>query len=136
MTLDNPDRVIPRSDQLSAGYEHQIGGHDVGQRRLRPRRRAATCFMTLSTTNKGVRAHDRLDQHRSSGRIRRSQRGRTRSINAGETDYDALLLQLEKRLPRNFSARVSYTLSSARGNTSRQWPGAINFQVGQDLNLR
>ena len=56
-------------------------------------------------------------------------------INVGETEYDALLLQLEKRLARGFSARVSYTLSSARGNTSSNGSGAINFQAGQDLNL-
>ena len=52
-----------------------------------------------------------------------------------ESLYDALLLQVEKRLSRGFSARVSYTLSSARGNTSGNGSGAINFQTGPSLNL-
>lgn len=38
--------------------------------------------------------------------------------NACRTDYDALMLQLEKRYTHNFMARVAYTLSYSRGNTS------------------
>jgi hypothetical protein len=56
-------------------------------------------------------------------------------VNAGETEYDAVLFQVEKRLSRGVSARVSYTLSSARGNTSGNGSGAIKFQTGQDMNL-
>ena len=33
-------------------------------------------------------------------------------------DYDALMLQFDKRFSRNYSARVSYTLASSRGNTT------------------
>src|SRR4029450_2902450 len=41
----------------------------------------------------------------------------------------------KRRLSRGFSARVSYTFSQARGNTSSNGAGAINFQTGQDMNL-
>ena len=84
--------------------------------------------------NKGVRATTASTQPGRPAGSRRSRQVNT-FINVGETDYDALLLQVEKRLSRGFSARVSYTLSSTRGNTSAQWLGAINFQAGQDLNL-
>ena len=39
-------------------------------------------------------------------------------VNMGRTDYDALELHVDKRFSRNFSAKVSYTLSYSRGNTS------------------
>ena len=56
-------------------------------------------------------------------------------INTGETEYDALLAQVERRFANNFSVRASYTLSHARGNTAGGGQAAANFQVGQDLNL-
>jgi hypothetical protein len=45
------------------------------------------------------------------------------------------MLQLEKRFSRNYSARVSYTLSYSRGNTSGAGAPASPFQVLDDLNL-
>ena len=44
--------------------------------------------------------------------------GVTQFVNAGELDYDALLMQLKKRFTNNYSAQVSYTLGNSRGNTS------------------
>jgi hypothetical protein len=55
--------------------------------------------------------------------------------NVGETNYDALLLQVEKRLSRGFSARVSYTLANATGNTGGGGAAAMNFQTGENMNL-
>ena len=37
--LDNPDRVIPYTDQFTAGYERQLWSTTVGERRLRARAR-------------------------------------------------------------------------------------------------
>jgi hypothetical protein len=131
ITLDNPDREVPRSDQVSAGYEHQFGGtfsasvdyvHVAGR----------GLFMTFDE-NKGMRATTAA----TSPIVRPDPAFQAVNtfINVGETEYDALLLQVEKRLSRGFSARVSYTLSSASGNTSSNGSGAINFQTGQDMNL-
>jgi hypothetical protein len=131
VTLDNPDRGIPRSDQLSAGYEHQIGAtmsasadyvHVWGR----------GLFMTFDQ-NKGTRTTTA-----STSPIVRPDpafQAVNTFVNVGETEYDALLLQVEKRLSRGFSARVSYTLANNRGNTSGNGSGAINFQTGQDMNL-
>jgi hypothetical protein len=55
--------------------------------------------------------------------------------NVGETDYDALMVQLEKRYSNNYMARVSYTLGYSRGNTSGAGIPASQFQVLDNLNL-
>ena len=34
---DNPDRRVPKTDQLTIGYQRQLGPRALGQRRLRPR---------------------------------------------------------------------------------------------------
>ena len=131
VTLDNPSRRIPKSDQVSVGYEHQIGAtisasadyvHVFGR----------GLFMTFDE-NKGTRTTTA-----STSPIVRPDptfQAVNTFLNVGETEYDAMLLQVEKRLSRGISARVSYTLSSARGNTSTNGSGAMNFQVGQDMNL-
>jgi len=57
-------------------------------------------------------------------------------LNLGETEYDALQLQVEKRMSDWWSARVSYTLSYGRGNTSGSGSAASSgFQVLDDMNL-
>jgi hypothetical protein len=56
-------------------------------------------------------------------------------VNTGETDYDALLVEVNRRFGQNFAARVSYTLSYGRGNTSALGAPGSNYQIGQDMNL-
>ena len=52
----------------------------------------------------------------------------------GETTYDALNFQIEKRYADRWGARLSYSLGNSRGNTFEQWQ-EIETQVGADLNL-
>jgi hypothetical protein len=59
----------------------------------------------------------------------------TTFANVGETNYDAVMVQVEKRFGQNYSARVSYTLADSRGNTSGAGAPASPFQVLDDLNL-
>jgi hypothetical protein len=61
--------------------------------------------------------------------------GVTIPVNAAFTDYDAVLLQFEKRWANNYSARVSYTYADSRGNTSGVGIPTSGFQFGDDLNL-
>jgi hypothetical protein len=56
-------------------------------------------------------------------------------VNAGEINYNALLVQLKKRFSHNYSAQVSYTLSKSRGNTSGNGAAGSGFQVRDDLHL-
>ena len=59
----------------------------------------------------------------------------TMPINVGETDYDALMVQLDKRFSNNYSARVSHTLAKSHGNTSGAGIAASGFQVLDDMHL-
>ncbi len=131
VTLDNPAREVPRSDQISVGYEHQIGAtisasadyvHVFGR----------GLFMTFDE-NKGARATTAATAP--IVRPNPAFQAVNTFINVGESEYDAMLVQVEKRLSRGISARVAYTLSSARGNTTTNGSGAINFQQGNEMNL-
>ena len=53
----------------------------------------------------------------------------------GSTDYDALMIGVEKRFSNNWSARAAYTLSYSRGNTSGGGVPGSGFQLLDDLNL-
>ena len=54
--------------------------------------------------------------------------------NTGESAYNALNLSLEKRYARNWSGRVSYSLSKANGTANDQ-ADKNTYQVGTALNL-
>ena len=132
VALDNPDRVVPHSDQLTVGYEHQFGGavsasadyvHVFGRSLLMTQDLNKGSRATTSATAPVVRPNPNFSN------------AVNIPINSGTTDYDALLAQVEKRFTGNLSVRVSYTLSHARGNNSGSGFPASNFQVGQDMNL-
>ena len=131
VTLDDPGRRIPKADELSVGYEHQLGATvSVSADFVYVFNREM--FMTFDE-NKGTRTTTA-----STSPIIRpdtSFQQVNTFLNVGRTDYTALLMQIEKRLSRGFSARVSYTFANATGNTSSNGSGAMNFQVGQDMNL-
>jgi Carboxypeptidase regulatory-like domain/TonB dependent receptor-like, beta-barrel len=130
VTLDDPNRVIPRSDEVTVGFEHQLGSTiSVSADFVRVLGREM--FMVFDT-NKGVRATTAA----TSPIVRPDpsfQIGNT-FYNVGESDYNALLLQVEKRLSRGISARVSYTFADGEGNLGNNG-SVINFQQGSELNL-
>jgi hypothetical protein len=130
--LDVPDRRVPHTDQLSLGFERSLGRdlsvsadyvHGIGR----------DYFMTQDL-NPGVR----VDTSRT-GRIARVDPNFVSSVfarvNTGETDYDAIMLQLEKRWSRSYRFRAAYTLSSSRGNTPGDGVPTIQFQYLDDLRL-
>jgi hypothetical protein len=132
VSLDNPDRVIPYTDQITAGYERQL-------------------FTTLSVSADYVhaRARDQLMIRDLNPGLRTSP-ARTATvvrtnpayvtqvsqpINAGKIDYDAVQVALVKRLASDYSYRVSYTLGYSRGNTSGAGIPLSGFQLLDDLRL-
>jgi hypothetical protein len=149
-TWDSPDRRIPYSQQFTAGYERQFGStvsasvdyvHSVARdllmlRDLNPGLRAAP-VVTSALVRQGS------DQLRAAFDALAAQypgfapftTNVTIPVNAGSTDYDALMFQLEKRFSNNYSARVAYTLSYSRGDTSGNGIPLSPFQVLDDLNL-
>jgi Carboxypeptidase regulatory-like domain/TonB dependent receptor-like, beta-barrel len=130
VTLDDPSRRIPKSDEISVGVEHQLGSTvSVGADFVRVLGREM--FMVFDN-NKGTRSSTA-----STAPITRPDptfQAVNSFINVGETDYNALLFQIEKRLSRGVSARVSYTFADSTGNLGNNG-GAINFQQGDNLNL-
>ena len=150
-TWDNPDRTLPYTDQLTVGYERQLAGNLSASvdyvrafardllvsRQLNPTLRATT-----AVTSPNVRQGSALLTQATAALRERYGAGFanfTGSVtvpeNAGETDYDAVMFQVEKRYSNNFSARVAYTLSHSRGNTPGAGVPASGFQVLDDLNL-
>jgi len=149
-TFDNPDRVLPYTDQVSFGVERQLRDdftisadyvHAFGRDQLMAVQLNPTLRATTSVTSPNVRQGsatltaitDALQQRfvnfgRFTGNV-------TTFQNVGETDYDALLVQAQKRYSNNYMARVSYTLSNSRGNTTSQGLPFSQFQVLDNLNL-
>jgi hypothetical protein len=149
-TFDNPDRVLPYTDQLSLGFERQLAPdlsvsadyvHAFGRDMLMAVALNPTLRATTSTTSPNVRQGSAVLSEITAGLQQRYPGfapftgAVTTFRNEGETDYDALMLQVEKRFSRNYSARVAYTLAYSRGNTSGAGAAASAFQVLDDLNL-
>ena len=149
-TFDNPDRVIPHTDQLTAGFERQLASnlslgvdyvHAYGRDQLISVALNPSLRPTTSVTTTAVRqGSPRLSTITTA--LQQQYPGFapfTGAVsifeNVARIDYDALMLQLEKRFSQNYSARIAYTLSYSRGNTSGAGIPASGFQVLEDLNL-
>ena len=132
VTLDNPDRTIPYSDQFTAGYERQLATNlSASADYIHTRAREQFILRDL---NPGVRA--------STSRTATLVRGDpaftaqvSQPINAGKIDYDGLEAALVKRFASDYSFRVSYTLGYARGNTAARGIPLDPFQFLDDLHL-
>ena len=150
-TWDNPDRVMPYTDQITAGYERQFGGnmsfsadyvHSFSRdllmsKELNPTLRATPVVATSPLVRQGS---DTLRQ--ATAELQATYpgfvpftTGVTIPVNLGRTDYDAVLLALEKRYSDNYSVRVSYTWARSTGNTSGAAVPTSGFQVLDDMNL-
>lgn len=133
VNVNNPNRVVPRTEQASIGYERQFGPNlSAGVDYVHGR--ARDTFMTLNL-NPGLR-----DLPVPTSPLRRVHAAEFAAavntlVNAGSIDYDSLQLQVEKRLAQNYSVRGAYTLSYARGNSSGDGAPGSNFQVLDDLRL-
>jgi hypothetical protein len=132
VNFDNPDRVVPYTDQFSVGaeraltrdisvgvdYVHAIGRDQLMTRELNPGVRAST-VRTATVV--------RTDPRFVASVLTR--------VNTGEMDYDALMFQLEKRYSNNYQFRASYTWSNSRGNTGGGFVPLSNFQFLDDMHL-
>lgn len=130
--MDNPDRVIPHVDQITAGYERELSS-TISISTDYVRAMARDQFM-LRDLNPGLRTSTartaplvRINPAFSAAVVQ--------PINAGEIDYDALEVGLVKRLASDYSFRVSYTLGYSRGNTSGNGIPLSGFQVLDNMNL-
>ena len=132
VTLDNPDRVIPHADQITAGYERQLWT-TISVSADYVHARAREQFM-LQDLNPGLRAT--TSRTAPVVRINPAYTGAVNQpVNAGSIDYDALEIAWVKRFASDYSYRVSYTLGNSRGNTTGAAIPLSGFQVLDDLNL-
>ena len=150
-TWDHPDRDVPSSYQVTAGYERQIGrnlsvsadyirnmGRDLlFTEQLNPQLRATPVVAQSPLQRQGsaalTEAQNQLRQLNPA--FVNFTTGVTIPLNLGRTDYDAFQLAVEKRYSANYSARLSYTLAYGRGNFSGAGIGSSDFQVLDDLHL-
>jgi outer membrane receptor protein involved in Fe transport len=150
-TWDHPDRKVPSSHQISIGYERQLGSdisvsadyvRNMGRellftRQLNPNLRAGTATAQFAPVRQGS-----ADLTAAQNELRAENpafvnfsAGVTIPLNVGETDFNAVMVSMEKRFRSNYSARVSYTWSDSEGNFSGTGIGSSDFQVLDDLNL-
>jgi hypothetical protein len=147
---DNPDRTVPYTDQVTAGYERQLGGNMavsadyvhafsralLMSKDLNPGLRATTA-VTSPLVRQGsapLSAAMVVLQAKYPG-FANFTTGVSQPQNVGKGDYDALMLAVNKRFSQHYSARVSYTLANSRGNTSANGVATSGFQVLDDLHL-
>jgi len=130
--LDSPDRRLPYTHQVSLGYEQQLGQrvsvsadfvHAFGRDQFMSFDQNAGLRTTTSRTAPIIRPDPNFV-----GQVLVRQ-------NLGQTDYDALMMSVEKRMSQNYSARVSYTLAYSTGNTSGNGIPQSSFQLLTDPNL-
>lgn len=149
-TWDHPDRRIPYTHQVTLGYAREFAGglgasidyvHAFGRDLLMSRDLNPGLRTTTSVTAPLVRQGS--DDLRAAEAALAAvypdftpfRTSVTIPVNAGRTDYDAAMVQIEKRHSNNWSARISYTLGYSRGNTPGGGVPASGFQVLDDLNL-
>ena len=140
--LDMPDRILPWQHQVSIGYERQLAGQlslaadyvHMENRNLPLRYNLNPAIKQTTGRTAPITRHDFLGIAGQLGISPFSADVYTYEY-IGETRYDGLNLQIEKRLSNNWAARFSYGLGYGRGNTSGI-PTAVNdFQVLEERHL-
>jgi hypothetical protein len=130
--FDNPGRVIPYTDQLSIGFERALT-RDMSFGADYVHAFGRDFFMTLDQ-NPGLR-----DSTARTATVRRTNPNFVAAVNtrvnSGRSEYDALMLQLEKRYSHNYQFRASYTLSKSRGNYDGTGNPNSPFQLLDDMRL-
>jgi hypothetical protein len=147
---DNADRRVPYTDQYTVGYERQLAPalavsvdyvHSMNRdvlvsKDLNPGLRAtAAPGSPLVRQGSALLTEAYAALRAVYPGFANFTTGVTQPVNIGELDYDALLLSVNKRFGQNYEARVSYTWSTSRGNTSGNGVAASGFQVLDDLHL-
>jgi hypothetical protein len=148
---DNPDRKVPYTDQLTAGYERQLAGnmaisadyvHAFSRDLLMSKDLNPGLRATTAATSAVQRIYPSAELQQAYTVLQAKYpgfanftTGVTQPQNVGKVDYDALLVSFNKRFSQNYSARVSYTLAYSRGNTTGNGIAASGFQVLDDMHL-
>jgi len=140
--LDNPDRVVPNTHQVTVGYERQLAAemaatadyvHSWNRDQLinfdlNP-------SLRVDTSRTGALTYTDLDGLAAKlGLTPFANQVLTRK-NDGSSQFDGMNLSLEKRFSHNWQARVSYAIGYARGNSEANQTFDNNYQVLGDERL-
>jgi Carboxypeptidase regulatory-like domain/TonB dependent receptor/TonB-dependent Receptor Plug Domain len=140
--FDSPEREMPKSTQVSFGYERQVRKtmsigidyvHNEGRGwvgyDLNPGLRVNTTRTgtIVRTDLMGIASQLGIPPFSNAINLRFDDSGRTR--------YDGLNLQWERRFSGFWSARAAYTIGYARGNSSGAPNAVNNFQLLAERNL-
>jgi Carboxypeptidase regulatory-like domain len=140
--LDTPDRTVPYTHQVTIGYQRQLGAQMSASADYV--KTWGRDMLIYYNNNPGLRVNTSAtgqivytDLHGIAAQLGVSPFANPvyTISNGAQTEYDGLNLQLEKRYSNNWSARVSYALSSARGNTEGSGTDDNSFQLGADPRL-
>src|SRR5262245_26883614 len=117
VTIDNPDRRIPYTDQFTAGYERQLFttlsvSADYVHARSRDQLLLQDLNPGLRTTTARTSTLVRINPAYNAGLLQ--------PVNEGKVDYDALEMAVVKRFAADYSFRVSFKLGYGGGNSSGQ----------------
>ena len=137
--LDNPDRQVPQVQQLSVGYERQVGQHmAVTADYIKSWNRDQLINydlnpgLRINTTRTGTINYTDLQNIAGQLGISPFINPVVTRVNDGSSDFDGLNFSLEKRYSSRWAARVSYAVGYARGNAEASQLGENNYQVGAD----
>lgn len=140
--LDSPNRILPYANQFSLGYERMLATQlsvsadytHMSNREL-PIRYNLNPALRVNTSRTGPIVRDDFlglaDQMGLSPFLNNVY---TRE-NIGETNYDGLSVQLEKRLSNFWAGRIGYTIGRGWGNTDGGPTAVNNFQLLEGRNL-
>ena len=137
--LDHPDRQVPRTQQVTAGYERQLGAamaatvdyvHSWNQNQLITYN--LNPGMRINTTRTGRIDYTDLENIAGQLGIAPFVNPVYKRVNDGSSQFDGVNFSLEKRHSNNWAARVSYAIGYARGNAEANQTYINQFQVGAD----
>jgi hypothetical protein len=130
--LDNPDRKLSKSNQVSAGIERQFGNDmSVSADYIHSANRDQLMLKDLNPGLRRTTARTATIDRINPNFVREV----LQSVNVGWVDYDSLQLQVDKRFSRGYAFRFGYTLSKGFGNTSQGQNDQIDTQLLGDLRL-
>lgn len=140
--VDSPDRVVPKTHQVSFGYERQLAQqmaftldyiHSWNRDQLITYDLNPGLRVDTSRTGRIVYSDtDHLAQQLGISAFANQVLTRT---NDGSSQFDGVNFSLEKRYSNNWAARVAYATGSARGNSEADQTNVNNYQQGADPRL-
>jgi hypothetical protein len=121
--LDSPDRSVPRTSQLTMGYERQLGAtmaatvdyvHSWNQNQLMTYN--LNPGTRVNTSRTGAITYTDLEGIAAQLGVSPFGNAVYERVNDGSSQFDGVNFSLEKRLSAGWAARVSYAIGHARGN--------------------